>query len=258
MIRLLFNSVSIILLAPALFAFVYEGFLFVISVFKVDLPLWFIGGIALSLFVYVLFVWGKWDFVEHLLHELEHTLLYFLRTFRWPTRMEIDPEKGSKIIVTDGGCLLLLLAPYYFPLFTVPLLLVRALAGFALSSLETPWSTYVTGLLDLLIGATFVFHLACTFREFRFSRTDIKKTGRIASALAVVFLNAMFAVASVTVVTEAYAEFWAYLKAALPATQDAYQAVLDFAQTRVLPMASDWIQTLKDQFCLQCTPTPTP
>ena len=49
-----------------------------------------------------------------------------------------------------------------------------------------------------------------------------------------------------------------YLKAALPAMQKAYQAVLDFAKTRVLPMVSDWIQTLRDQFCLQRTPTPVP
>lgn len=259
MIGVLVNFVLIILLAPAFFAFVYEGFLFVVAVFTLEATtLWFLGGIALSLFVYVLFLWGNFGFVEHLLHELEHTVLYFLRTFKWPTRMEIDPEKGSKTLVTDGGCLLLLLAPYYFPLLTVPFLLVKALVSFFYSWREAPLPTFVAGPLDLLIGATFLFHLVCTCQEFRFYQTDIKKTGRIASVIAVFFLNSMFVVLIVAVVTGAYAEFLDYLKATLPATVAAYQAVLDFSKTQVLPMVGNWIQTLRDSFCLQCTPTPTP
>jgi hypothetical protein len=258
MIGRLFNLVLIILLAPALYAFAYQGALFVVAVSTWDAFLWFLGGIVLSLFVYVPFLSGKIGFIEHLLHEFEHAALAFLVTFKLPTKMEIDPQEGSEVVAPKGGGCVRALAPYYLPLLTLPFLLGKALISLALSWLQLPFPPSLAGVLDGLIGATWIFHSVCTLKEFHLKQTDITKTGVIASFIAVLFMNFMFVVLIVAVVTGAYAEFWDYLKASLPAAVDAYQAVLDFAQTRVLPMVSDWIQTLQDQFCLQCTPTPTP
>jgi hypothetical protein len=258
MIGLLFNFFLIALLAPAFYAFVYEGVLFLASVFSFEATKWFFGGIVLSLFVYVPFLHGNIGFVEHLLHEFEHAALPFLFTFKLPRRLEVDPEEGSVVYVAYGGCALVALAPYYLPLLTVFFLGLKALASVALSLLDAPIPQFLAVILDLLIGATLMFHLLCTVQEFRLSQPDIKRSGRIASIIAVLFLSFMFVLLSVAVVTESYTDLVDYGKAALATTQDAYQAVLDFAQTHVLPMVEGWIQTFKDLFCLQCTPTPTP
>jgi hypothetical protein len=256
MIRIL-NLFLVILLAPAFSAFVYEGALFVASVFTIDATKWFLLGIVLSLFVYVVFLHDNIGFIEHLLHELEHAALSFLFTLKLPKRMEIDPDEGSEVLTRGGGCLMTL-APYYLPLLTVPFLLLKALASLAFSLLKIPFPPFLAGALDLLIGATWMFHLVGTLREFRPFQTDIKKTGLIASFVAVLFLNFMFVVLSVAVVTGSYAELLDYVKAALATTLDAYKAVLDFVTTRLLPILGDLVQTVKDLFCLECTPTPTP
>ncbi len=257
MIRIL-NLVLVILLAPALFAFVYEGALFIASVFTFEATMWFLLGAVLSLFAYVVFLHGSIGFIEHLLHESEHAVAHFLRTFKLPTRMEIDPEKGSKVVVTDKGGCLVVLAPYYLPLLTVPVLLLKALASLALPLLKMSLPLFLTVALDLLIGATLMFHVACTVMEFGSFQKDIKKTGWIASIVLVLFLNFMFVLLSVAVVTGSYAELVDYAKAAGATTVDTYKAALDFLKTSLLPMVGDWIQALKDLFCLQCTPTPTP
>ena len=258
MIGKLFNLVLIILLAPALFALVYEGALFVVAVFTIEATLWFLGGIALSLVVYVLFLWGSFDFVEHLLHELEHAALAFLFTLKLPTKMEIEPGKQSKVEAPKGGGCLRTLAPYYLPLLTIPFLLIRALVSFVYSWRDAPLPIFLAGPLDLLIGATWMFHLVCTLKEFRPSQPDIKETGMLASFIAVLFLNVVVVVLIVAVVTGSYTEFLDAIKAIPPATVAAYQAVLGFSKTRVLPIVEGWIQRLRDQFCLQCTPTPRP
>jgi hypothetical protein len=86
-----------------------------------------------------------------------------------------------------------------------------------------------------------MFHLVCTLQEFRLSQPDIKQSGRIASILVVLFLSFMFVLLSVAVVTGSYTELVDYGKAALETTADAYQAVLDYARTRLLPRVADWI-----------------
>ena len=258
MIRKLIYLVLVILLAPALFALVYKGALFLASVFTLETTKWFLLGLVLSLFAYVVFLHGNIGFIEHLLHELEHAALAFLFTFKLPTKMEIEPGKESKVEGPKGGGCLRMLAPYYLPLLTVPFLLLKALASLAFSLLKVPFPTFLAGALDLLIGATFLFHSVCTLREFRPSQPDIKKTGLIASFVAVLFLNFMFVVLSVAVVTGSYAELVDYAKAAGVAALDAYRAALDLLKNQVLPIVGDLVQTVKDLFCLQCTPTPTP
>ena len=257
MIRIL-NLVLVILLAPALFAFVYEGALFLASAFTFEATKWYLLGIILSLFTYVVFLHGNIGFIEHLLHELEHAALAFLFTFKLPTKMEIEPEKESKVVAQTGGGCLSTLAPYYLPLLTLPFLLLKAMANLAFSLLKVPLFAFLTGALDLLIGATWMFHLVCTLKEFRPSQPDIKKTGLIASFIAVLFLNFMFVVLSVAVVTGSYAELVDYFKAAAATTVDTYKAALDFVKTRLLPILEDLVQMVKDLFCLECTPTPSP
>jgi hypothetical protein len=103
-----------------------------------------------------------------------------------------------------------------------------------------------------------MFHYMSTIKEFGSFQTDIKKTGMIPSLVGVLFLNFMFLVLSVTVVTGSYRQFLDYIKTALAATVDAYKFVFEFLMTRLLPALGDLIETIKARFCQTCTPTPTP
>jgi hypothetical protein len=252
MIRRLFNLVLVILLAPALYAFTYEGALYLASVFTLDSTKWFLIGAALSLVAYVFLLYGNIGFIEHLLHELEHAAMSFLFTFRFPRRMEIDPDEGSRVVGIHSGCLTTL-APYYLPLLTVPFLMLKALALWLLKDSVSP---FLVSALDLLIGATLMFHYVTTLLEFRLIQTDIRSSGIIPSLVLVLFLNFMFLVLTVTVVTGSCAEFLEYLKAMPEKAVDAYKVAFEILKAQLIPAALDLIKTLIDRFCQMFASTP--
>jgi hypothetical protein len=261
MIRRVANFGLVVLLAPFFFAFAYEGAKYVASVFTLEATKWFLLGAALALPFSILILNNDVVFIEHLVHELEHAVMAFIFSGRWPTRMEIDPEKGSKVTVsTGGGCILTVvtLAPYGFAMFTVPFLVIKALIDLVFHFLEGPVPVYVDVVFDLLIGASLMFHYVFALKQFRFSQPDIKKTGWVASLVSVLFLNFMFLVVSMAVVTGTYAQFWEYLKSAVAMTVDAYKAAWDFLVTRILPFLSGLLQSIIQLFCPDCTPTPAP
>jgi hypothetical protein len=258
MIRRLLNLAGVIVLAPLIYAFTYEGIVFLASVFTFDATKWFLLGAALSLLGYVLLLNNHINFVEHLLHEMEHAALSFVFTFQFPRRMEIDPGEGSKTYVRDSGGCIMILAPYYFPLLTIPFLVLKALAALAFSLLKVPFPSLLAAILNLLIGATLMFHYVCTLKEFGLFQTDIRGSGLIPSLVAVFFLNFVFLILSVTVVTDGYTQFLDYAKIALAATADAYSVALTFLTTRLVPALGALIERVKVQFCPGCTPTPAP
>lgn len=256
MLRRLLNLALVMVLAPAIFAFTYEGFLYVASVFTFAATMWFLAGAGASLLVYILFLNDNIKFIEHFLHESEHAAVSFFFTFRLPTRMEIDPDKGSKVLVPNTGGCLVVLAPYYLPLLAVPLLLLKAAVDLVFSLLKAPLSPYVAVVLNLLIGGALVFHLMCTVKEYGTFQTDIKKTGIIASLVGVLFLNIMFVILCVAVVTGSYAEFWAAIKAAIGTSVEAYKTVFEFSKTHLLPGLGELIESISSRFCENCTPAP--
>jgi hypothetical protein len=116
----------------------------------------------------------------------------------------------------------------------------------------------LTAALDLLIGATFVFHLMCSFREFGWFQTDIKKSGLIPSLVAVGFLNFVFFLVCIVVVTSSYPQLWETVKLALATTVEAYQASYEFLRTYLPPLAKNLFQFVLEVVCPHCTPTPAP
>jgi hypothetical protein len=256
--RRLFNFTLLVLLGPLFVTFAYEGALFLVSVFTLAATTWFLVGVGLSLVAYLL-LQKNVDFIEHLLHELEHAVVAFFFTFQWPKKMEINPEQGSKVEGSlRGGCLTGL-APYYFPLLTVPLLLIKGLAALAFHWCKIDFPNWLSLPLDLLIGATLAFHLVTTLKEFRPGKqTDIKKEGPINSFVAVLFANLIFIVLTIAVVTNSYAELWAYVKSAAAATLGAYQVAYEFVQVHLLPAAGKLVQWVVDRFSGGSTATPVP
>ncbi len=256
--RRLLNLALVIVLAPLIFGCTYEGAAYLASVFTLDATKWFLAGTVLFLFVYLLFLNNGIAFIEHFLHESEHAAVSFFFTRKLPSRMEIDPEKGSKVLLPKAGGCLVDLAPYYLPLLAVPLLAFKALVDLVYSLLKAVPPPYVDGAFDVLIGAAFVFHLLCTLKEYSSIQTDIKKSGVIPSLFAVLFLNFLFLLLCVTVIAGSYAELLEYVKAAFWTSVDAYGVAYEFLTTELLPAAGKLVKAISDRFCRTCTPTPTP
>jgi hypothetical protein len=256
--RKLLNFTLLVLLGPLLVTFAYEGALFVLSVFTLGATTWFLLGAGISLLIHLLLLGDSVDFLEALMHELEHAALAFLFTFRLPTKMEINPKGKSSVQVGGGGCLAVL-APYYLPLLTLPLLLVKALAALGFSQFGIDSPTLLALALDLLIGASLAFHLATTLKEFRPSKQDdIKEVGLIPSLVGVLFLNVIFVVLSIAVVTGSYEELWASVKTAATGTLNAYQAAYVFLTERLLPGGGDLVQQAVDWISGRFAPAPVP
>ena len=258
MMRRLLHFGLIILLAPLLYAFTREGVLYLVSVVTFDSITWFLLGVALAFPISLMLLNNSLAFIEHLIHELEHAVIAFLFTFRLPGRMEIDPEEGSEVRVTRGGGCLVALAPYYFPMLTVPLLLLKVVAALAFSLLKMSFPTLLAAAFDFLIGATLMFHYLSSIKEFRFSQDDIRETGYIPSIVGVFFLSLLFLLLSVTVVVGSYSEFLGYLETAFAATVEAYRAAFEFLSTLLLPWRGELIEELVSLLCENCTPTPGP
>lgn len=255
--RRLLNFTLLVLLGPLLFTFAREGVRFLVSVFTLEATQWFLLGAGLSLVIHLLLLQDSIRFLEILMHELEHAVLPFLLTFRLPTKMEINTEGKSTVQVPAGGGCLMTLAPYYLPLLTIPLLLVKALAALVFSWLDIDFPALLALVLDVLIGATLAFHLVTTVKEFHPRQDDLRKEGLIPSFGIVLFLNLIFVILSIVVVTGSYAELWAYVKAAAAATGGAYLAFYEFVRDRALPALGQLLQWLADQFSGGSTPAPS-
>lgn len=243
LLRLLYLAL-VILLAPLFYAFTLEGGMFLASVFTFESTKWFLLGAAVAIPVSLVMLTSSMTFIRHLIHELEHAAIDFLFTFRLPGRMEINPERRiSSVAVSGRGGCLVPLAPYYFPLLTIPLLFLKALTALAFALLKMPFPAWLAAVLDLLIGLTLVFHYITSFREFRLSQPDIRETGFIPSIVGVLFMSFMFLVLSLTVVTGSYSEFLDYIQASLATTVDAYEAAFEFLRGHLLPVLEDLTRT---------------
>lgn len=240
-----------LLLAPLLLAFTVEGFRFLRSIFSFESILWFLLGAGLSFLVLIL-VRGSWGFLRVLLHELEHAVVLFLFTFNWPAGMLVTPESGwvlppsmSKFFQFWLGPIIAW-APYYFPLLTLPILLLKALAALVFSLLGMPFPPFLAAILDLLIGATLMLHLLTSIVEFHGGQTDLTNTGMIVSFFSILYLNFMFIVLSIAVVTNSYAEYWTYVKTACATAGEYYQAIWAWLKATIPPALDALRQALKE------------
>jgi hypothetical protein len=252
----LLRFLSLFLLAPLIYAFMYEAFLFIASVFSFDGMMWFLIGLVVFFLVYLVALKGRIDFLEHLAHELEHAAVALIFTGKLPSRMVIEPEKKSEVEAPQGGGCLRTLAPYYLPLLTIPFLILKALTTLAFQLLKIPLPAFLGGILDLLIGATLGFHYASLFREFRPNQTDLKKMGGLFSVVTVFVLNVLFLVLIAAVVTEAYEGLVEYVKGSLARTVDGYKWAFEFLQTQVPPVLRKLYLWLRELLCPDCAPVP--
>ena len=231
-------------LLPAIYAFSHEAVLFVTQLKFEDL-IFFLIGMAAYLLLYVVILAGRINFVETLEHELTHAVAA-LMFFQMPRKLVVDPgeadngNSGEKGTAKKGstkaagvtetiGCFPVLLAPYFLPLFTLPLLLVKLVV-------PPPYDRVV----DALIGFTLAFHYVRLFKDLRVKQSDITTAGTIFAAVVAIFLNLLFLVLILAVVTGTLAALPDYLTASIDRAKQAYVAVYEWIKSQEI-FTPDWI-----------------
>ncbi len=116
---------------------------------------------------------------------------------------------------TRSSNFLVTLAPYYFPVFTLPFLVAR------------PWiASSSRWIFDILIGLTLAFHYTSLFREFRLYQTDLTKVGFLFAIGVTIVLNLVILVAVVHIISDDYAGLLDYFKISFSRGLDYYNELI--------------------------------
>jgi len=136
-------------------------------------------GAGAFLLIWFLFLSRKESFWSVVEHELTHAV-FALMFFKKVRTINADRRRGG-LVKVEGGNFLIALAPYFFPLLSVIIIVVKPLI----------FSTY-QWLLNGLLGFTLMFHLLYLLNEFHPSQPDLQQTGFLFSTVVVLFLNLFF------------------------------------------------------------------
>jgi hypothetical protein len=112
-------------------------------------------------------------------HELTHALWTWL--FGGKVKRFKASAKGGHVVISKSN-FLIVLAPYFFPLYVVLLVGV-----FALGHVLFGWEGYLPW-FHLLLGAAYAFHVTLTWHILRSEQSDITNEGYLFSAV-IVFLG---------------------------------------------------------------------
>jgi hypothetical protein len=136
-----------------------------------------IAGAVCWLIIFALLPKPMWIYVFG--HELTHALWAWLFGSR-VKRMKVTSSGGHVVISKTN--FLIVLAPYFFPLYAVLVVIV-----FAIGHLFWDWRGFLV-YFHLLVGAAYAFHLTLTFHALQTRQTDITSQGYLFSAV-VIFLG---------------------------------------------------------------------
>jgi hypothetical protein len=137
----------------------------------------FIGGAACWLVVFLLLPKPMLVYVYG--HELTHALWTWL--FGGRVKKFRASSDGGQVVVSKSN-FLIVLAPYFFPLYAVLVVLV-----FALGNLAFGWARHLVW-FHLLLGSAYSFHVTLTAHILRTRQSDITSQGWMFSAV-VIFLG---------------------------------------------------------------------
>ncbi len=137
----------------------------------------FLGGAACWLVVF--FLLPKPMLIYVFGHELTHALWTWLLGGK-VKRFKATSKGGH--VVTSRSNFLVVLAPYFFPLYVVLTVL-----AFALGHLSFGWESYRPW-FHLLVGAAYAFHVTLTWHILQTRQSDISSQGYLFSAV-IIFLG---------------------------------------------------------------------
>ena len=132
-------------------------------------------------------------------HELTHAVMAWL-CLRGVSGLEVTWSRGGRIRVHGGSNWLIDLGPYFFPTFSVLVVLVSRF-------LPSRWG----GIAELVLGASLAYHLISTWRETHSKQTDLHEAGMQFSA---VFLPGAYLLWNGAVVAFAFDRTWTFVSSA--------------------------------------------
>ena len=137
----------------------------------------FLSGAACWVVIYLLLPKPMWIYVFG--HELTHAL------WTWALGGKVKKfkasSKGGHVIVTKHN-FVIALAPYFFPLYALMVVLVFAVGNFVWH-----WQSYAVW-FHLLLGAAYAFHITLTWHILQSHQSDISDQGYIFSSV-IIFLG---------------------------------------------------------------------
>jgi len=132
--------------------------------------LWVIGGFVLFLLVFTLFGAPVKSYI--LEHELSHVVFALLSGIRVRS---VSVKSSNAYVRTDRINILIALAPYSLPLYTVILVVLYRLLNYVTAS------TVLAALFYLLFGTTLSFHFVATFHYIQLEQPDLRRYGYFSS-----------------------------------------------------------------------------
>lgn len=125
---------------------------------------------------------GVWDTFEHELAHAIFCVLLFKKVRAFHADSEVSKEGYLGYVSHEGATgfreTLITLAPYFFPTYTVFLLLIRLMVA----------ESYLQ-YFDVVVGASFSYHLISTWQEFGFHQQDIKSQTKFFSVVFIILAN---------------------------------------------------------------------
>jgi len=137
----------------------------------------FLAGATCWICVFLLLPKPMWIYVFG--HEFTHALWTWL--FGGKVKKFKATSKGGHVIVTKTN-FLIALAPYFFPVYVVLLVLI-----FTLGHIIWNWRAFAVW-FHLLVGAAYAFHVTLTWHILKTRQTDITQQGYLFSAV-IIFLG---------------------------------------------------------------------
>ncbi len=150
-------------------------------------------------------VWGTFE------HELTHAIfcvLLFKKVHAFHAGSHADKDGYLGYVSHEGAKgireTLITLAPYFFPTYTVFLLLIRLLVA----------ESYLW-YFDIAVGASFSYHLISTWQEFGFYQQDIKSQTPFFSVSFILLANIIIIPVVLLVIHQGWGDVLPYLREGL-------------------------------------------
>lgn len=170
--------------------------------FDINSYLGLLAGISINIFVWWIQISTIKQNVEWLRifsHEATHALFNIL-FFNRVIKFYAGNDDGGQVAYKGRDNFIISLSPYFFPLFTVIILIFRLLVKENL---------YIY--IDILIGITYLFHLRTFILQFSPQQTDISTHGFLFSLTFILLMNIFFFGLIITVIGGGYDAFSNFL-----------------------------------------------
>lgn len=115
-------------------------------------------------------------------HELTHAAFGLLFGAR-PSNLRVGLRGGSVTLTKSN--VWITLAPYFFPFYTILVVLAALVVRYACAGLPAPWAW------QFAVGATWCFHFVFTLRSLAQEQPDIKEYGHVFSYVMIWVFNVL-------------------------------------------------------------------